>query len=521
MDRELAGWVELWQLGELDEPSRAKLVARLESDAAARQAFREAVRFEAMLHLEFPDNVIHIPRRRAAWYRRAAVPFLAVASLVLCAAISLTWRDEVVPAEVIAQDSPRKQTGKSKVFALIAATPVARVDSVSNLTLDPSSMPLDAGALLKPGKIHIRSGAVEITFFSGARVSLEGPCVFVLKSDFHATLLEGRLTAQVPQQAIGFTVHTPTGQLRDLGTSFAVHVDPGGVSDVHVLDGQVEAASRDGSTVVMLEGKQASRIAVGGLTPIAFTAKGWPVKPSLTRQIKLPESVHWTFETFAGDQSMDETRKHPLWMRQRNGDASVSSSRIHQGVRGKAISFDGMSQFAESSYRGISGSKPRSVSLWVKIPPDAPSEYPNGILSWGSHAQSRKWQVCWNNGDQGTVGALRVEFGDGYLVGTTDLRDGRWHHLCAVFLGISAADPAADVKLYVDGRLETFSGRRSQLIRTDTDSAQSTAVTLGRWLGYWPDKEPFLFTGMMDEVQIFGDALSPAQVASLALPATE
>ena len=520
-DRELAGWIELWQLGELDETSRLKLVARLESDAAARQAFREAVRFEAMLHLEFPDNVVHIPRRRTAWHRRMAVPLMAVASLALCLGISLMRWNSRSTDVVVLQTPAGKHPVKSQASEIIAASPVARVDSVSNLTLDPASMAMDSGALLMPGKIHIQSGEAQITFFSGAQVSLSGPCVFVLKSDFRAILMEGRLTAQVPQQAIGFTVHTPSGQLRDLGTSFAVNVEPDGVSDIHVLEGQVEAASRDGSAVVTLEGNQASRIAQNSLTPITFTGEGWPVKPSITRGVTLPDSIHWSFESFDGDQTNDETRKHPLWMRDRNGDAGASHSRIRPGVSGKALSFDGISQFAESSYRGISGHKPRSVSLWVNIPPDAPYEYPNGILSWGSSEQSRKWQVCWNNGDQGTVGALRVEFGDGHLVGTTDLRDGRWHHLCAVFLGIDDSDPASHVKLYVDGRLETLSGRRSQLIRTDTESPQSTAVTLGRWLGYWPGKEPFYFMGMVDEVRIFGEALSPAQVASLARPLTQ
>ena len=72
------------------------------------------------------------------------------------------------------------------------------------------------------------------------------------------------------------------------------------------------------------------------------------------------------------------------------------------------------------------------------------------------------------------------------------------------------------MKLYVDGRLETLSGRRSQFIRTDTESPQAIAVTLGRWLGNWPGKEPFYFRGAVDEVRIFEEALSPSQIAELA-----
>lgn len=520
MDRELAGWIEGWQLGTLDEASQAGLAERLEFDPAARKAFMEAVRFEALLHLEFPDTVVHIPRARPAWYRKAAVPLAAAAAVALFVTIGQPWRSSQAPPvskKTIpsGENSPLETDQPSK---LIDSTPVARIDSIANLKLDPSSMPMKNGGLLPPGRIQMVSGEAELTFFSGARVSLQGPCVFVLKSDFRASLKNGRMTAEVPQEAIGFTIHTPTGQLRDLGTSFAVNVEPDGVSDVHVLEGEVEATSRDGSSVVTLGVNQASRIVGDRLMPIAFIADGWPEKPTIASQVELPESVHWTFDKFERGKTLDEKGVHPLWMRNGKGKAGkdVPAGRIQPGIRGKALAFNGQGQFAESTYRGISGDKPRSVSLWVNIPPEASYTYPNGILSWGTQAQSRKWQVCWNNGDQGTVGALRVEFGDGYLIGTTDLRDGRWHHLGVVYLGGSDSDVASHVKLYVDGRLETLSGRRSQYIRTDTESRQSVAVTLGRWLGIWPGMAPFYFRGAIDEVRIFEKALLPSQVASLA-----
>lgn len=515
IDRELAQWIELWQIGELDEASMAALTRRLETDPAARHAFYEAARLEAMLHMEFPDNVVHIPRERPHGFRRA-LPSMAAAAVILITT-ALVWqgnrnqgKTEPAPPATAVAEEPAGHSSK-----LIDVTPVARVDSALDLVLEPGSMTLERGSLLNPGSIQMRSGEAELTFFSGARVSLKGPCVFVLKSDFRASLLEGRMTAQVPREAIGFTIHTPTGQLRDLGTSFAVNVEPDGVSDVHVLEGEVEveSASKQGSSVMTLGVNQASRMSGGGLLPIAFTSEGWPEKPAISPGSSLPDSVHWSFDRFEGNQTLDGRGVHPLWMRDQAGDAS--SATICQGIRGQALSFNGQGQFAESTYRGVSGNKPRSVSLWVNIPPDSPYEYPNGILSWGSHKQSRKWQVCWNNGDQGTVGALRVEFGDGYLVGTTDLRDGRWHHLCVVFLGGDDSDVASHVKLYVDGRLETLSGRRSQFIRTDTESPQAMAVTLGRWLGYWPGKDTFYFRGAVDEVHIFEKALLPSQVASL------
>ena len=55
-----------------------------------------------------------------------------------------------------------------------------------------------------------------------------------------AGLLQGRLTVKVPEEAIGFTVQTPSGDVVDLGTEFAVDVGKKGATELYVLDGTVE-----------------------------------------------------------------------------------------------------------------------------------------------------------------------------------------------------------------------------------------------------------------------------------------
>jgi ferric-dicitrate binding protein FerR (iron transport regulator) len=520
IDRELTDLIERWQIGDLDDESRSRLTERLEADPCARRAFVEASSMEAMLHIEYPDSVLHLPERQVIWFRKPGIWLTAAASIALLAgvvAVLKTPERSVETLVVSTEPASANLSDGSPGTQFIASTPIARVNRTKEIILAPESIPIADGTLVPPGTIKLSSGTLELTFFSGARVTLEGPCELRLKSDFRASLVQGRLTADVPPQATGFTIHTPSGQLRDLGTAFAVAVNQKGDADVHVLDGKVEAFPRGGGSLVTLSGSQASRLSSGKLTPIDFHADGWPVRPDSKDSSKFPKSVHWSLDRFEMDESLDSSGAHPLWMRSTAIADSEASNRLHRGVSGQALSFNGKDQYAESTYRGISGSKPRSVALWVRIPPDASYAYPNGIVSWGTHQLSRKWQVCWNNGDQGTVGALRVEFGDGYLIGTTDLRDGLWHHLTVVFLGGIGSDVASHVKLYVDGRLETLSGRKSQFIRTDTESPQAIALTLGRWLGNWPGKEPFFFNGSLDEIFVFEDALTPAQVAKLAL----
>ena len=54
----------------------------------------------------------------------------------------------------------------------------------------------------------------------------------------------GKLAAEVPKAAIGFTVQTPQAVVVDLGTDFGVSVDAQGVTEAHVFAGTVEVAAR-------------------------------------------------------------------------------------------------------------------------------------------------------------------------------------------------------------------------------------------------------------------------------------
>ena len=70
--------------------------------------------------------------------------------------------------------------------------------------------------------MRLRHGLAELKYANGAAVILEVPARCVLDSPSRLTLQNGRLSAQVPVEAIGFTVCTPTAMLVDLGTEFGV-----------------------------------------------------------------------------------------------------------------------------------------------------------------------------------------------------------------------------------------------------------------------------------------------------------
>ncbi|NNJ26344.1 LamG-like jellyroll fold domain-containing protein [Alienimonas chondri] len=101
------------------------------------------------------------------------------------------------------------------------------------------------GALLPAGPVAFDAGLVEIDFFCGATVVVEGPAALTIDSDWAARVMRGRLRADVPPAARGFTVRTAETEVLDLGTAFALDVSPDGTF-AEVLDGEVELRSSSG-----------------------------------------------------------------------------------------------------------------------------------------------------------------------------------------------------------------------------------------------------------------------------------
>jgi hypothetical protein len=88
--------------------------------------------------------------------------------------------------------------------------------------------------------IVLLEGVVVVEFRKGARVTVEGPANLEFLSDNSGFLQSGKLTAVIPDSAIGFEILTPSGRLIDHGTEFGVSVDPNGDTETHVFKGEVE-----------------------------------------------------------------------------------------------------------------------------------------------------------------------------------------------------------------------------------------------------------------------------------------
>ena len=116
---------------------------------------------------------------------------------------------------------------------------VATITRMAGVEWADGNPALAVNSMLEPGWLKLKTGLVQLEFFSGASVILEGPAEFELRSENEGFCRVGRLSAHVPEPARGFIVGSPSVALVDLGTAFGMDVRPGGDGEVYVFDGQV------------------------------------------------------------------------------------------------------------------------------------------------------------------------------------------------------------------------------------------------------------------------------------------
>ena len=94
-------------------------------------------------------------------------------------------------------------------------------------------------------KIDLKQGFVKLAYENGVEAVIEGPAEYTVVDELTATLGHGRLGVRVPDGFSGFVVDTPSARVVDLGTEFSMRVRNTGVTQVHVVEGEVEVAQRD------------------------------------------------------------------------------------------------------------------------------------------------------------------------------------------------------------------------------------------------------------------------------------
>ncbi len=241
---------------------------------------------------------------------------------------------------------------------------------------------LESGGRLYRGQwlgnetIRLDKGMVEIQMDDGAVVVVEAPAEIRLEENNQMFLVQGKVTADVPKSAIGFTVRTPSATVVDYGTQFGVAVDRFAATEAHVLKGQVEM--RLGSNVrvfdkaLRLSANQAGSVSGQTLAmipaavnqfayriPSAFEAAAMGLEPMLYFHFK-----HNNLRTFC-----EMTGKPGLVITLSPGLSVVSGPQWGQDKPGYAMKLDGVSGYSVGNVYPVASldTGDYTVAGWVRL----------------------------------------------------------------------------------------------------------------------------------------------------------
>ena len=179
------------------------------------------------------------------------------------------------------------------------------------------------------------------------------------------------------------------------------------------------------------------------------------------------------------------------------------------GYDGSALVFDGNGDYVNiDGYKGINADRTDpnnpfnpafSVALWINTTGAA-----GALVTWGSSdgtGVGGQYQCFRIDG-----GRLRAEHGNGNLRGNTYVNDGEWHHVALTSVEGANLRVPQNI-LYVDGVEDTvFSG--SDNIYNLTEDAD---VSIGQSATH----QSRYFTGMIDDVRIYDNVLTPGDIEQL------
>jgi hypothetical protein len=109
-------------------------------------------------------------------------------------------------------------------------------------------------------RLLLIKGYVELTFNNTATAVFEAPAEFTVVSNREISMESGRVAANVPPQAHGFSVVTHQGTITDLGTEFGVVTAAGGPTQFDVFKGSVSVdpgSLNKGAPAVFVAGQAA------------------------------------------------------------------------------------------------------------------------------------------------------------------------------------------------------------------------------------------------------------------------
>jgi len=478
MNAELEIWTSQYLDGTISADGMASLNRVLEESPAARREFADWLDLDAALG-----------DLAAGWEAPSAEPVRPFRLFSLPVSIRLL----AAAAAIVILTA-------GALFLKNLASPYATIVGTTGVTA------WGGGETLRGETVNLSSGAVQLLTARGAGIVIEAPATFRFVSGERLHLLGGRLAADVPPAAKGFTVVTPDGDAVDLGTRFGVDVPAEGNSEIHVFEGEVIATGaggdrslRTGDAFVMNRGNGDARELRSG----AFIQSD--ELPSLDAGLAAGQESRSREATAAlkADPNLisliafdDESRRPGVY-------------RLVQGrwPGSRAAEFVEVGDHLRLDIGGNRAWPQLTLAAWVRL--DRLGAPYQSLLHTDGWSEENPGQVHWMlNGDATMRLALRenaLASGSNEKHGYPDSRtpvlpeQGRWVHLAVVY-----DSEKGTVRFYLNGRLD------DETHQSVAHPARLGPAQIGNW-----DQQDRKLSGRIDQLVVLGRAMSDAEIEEL------
>lgn len=209
---------------------------------------------------------------------------------------------------------------------------------------------------------------------------------------------------------------------------------------------------------------------------------------------------YWKFDEGGGDTARDSSAYR------RDGQLDRGNNDYWTGgVLGGASTRNWMQV---EGFNRSPGTVARTISMWFRcrVPFYETREiFALGPVLDGASRAGEKLSLFVNGDIAGPVsGALHVALNGGFITGMTDLTDLQWHHLAVVIEDDGSTTNVDDIKIYVDGQLDSSFDSNGGYLEAGLGIEPSTET-----VGYLLDVYTY---SVMDDLRIYEEALTLEQI---------
>jgi hypothetical protein len=405
-----------------------------------------------------------------------------------------------------------------------ATSSVAVLTRGVNMVWDRAGAVPSVNAPLSPGLLRLKSGVVEIEFYQGARLCVEGPAEVRLISAGEAFCSYGRFSAHVPPPARGFRIGTPKGDVVDLGTDFGLDLS-GASPELHVFKGEVELHQPKTQMRKLAGGFATALDQPAGAQSLMADASAFAFSHELGARVN---AAQWqSFERWqeAGARWNDDPDLRIRFDFQEEAGARSLRNAASRGQEIASGTIVGCS-WADGRWPGKRALQFGSVSDRVRL--SIPDEFPQlTMATWvqlhsvnpgrsslfmceGWEYGGMHWQILHDGSLCLGIAGPTHKVADDYIspvIFTPDLL-GQWVHLAVVYDTVGG-----EVRHYVNGECV------SRHVVNRRTVIKPLLAELGNWnpvLAEWRQRPVRNFVGCMDDFSLVARALTDGEIRALA-----